>query len=139
MIFLRIRERARERLSEWFCACNMTQFGATLYHPSSTFNSPAYEAFAWFGEEMTGLVIGSLGVAWIIGLIVNGARQQVTSTIRMFCAFIGALVYGMLGIGFLWSYAINGVLSTGIGNYFLISVLVLYSLYWIAVDKRTNG
>lgn len=140
MIFLKIRERFHERASEWFCAASMATWGATLLHPSDTFASPSYEAFArTLGEDGTGLVVGTMGVAWLIGLIINGARQKATSTIRAVCAFFGALVYGLLGLGFVSSYLINGVLSTGIGTYFGLSILALYSLYWIAIDKRTNG
>ena len=139
MIIGRIKKRFQERASEWFCAAVTLSFGATLLHPSETFTSPAYRAFEWPGEFWTGVIVADGGFTWLSGLIVNGARQKVTSTIRMVCAFMGALVFGMLGIGFLGAYFINGVLSTGVGHYLLDSVLVLYTLYHIAADKRENG
>ena len=139
MITGRIVERFRERAPEWYCAANMAQFGATLLHPSETFVAPGFEAFRPFGEVLIGWVIGLLGVAWLVGLIINGARQRITSTIRMFCGFVGAMVYGMLALGFTHSFFANGILPTAIGNNFLISILALYSLYWIAIDKRRNG
>ncbi len=139
MITGRIKERFRERASEWFCAANMAVWGGTLTHPSETFTSPPFQAFRPLGEDITGVLVGGLGLAWLVGLIVNGARQRITSSIRMVCAFVGAMVYGLLAIAFAYSFLLNGILSTGIGTYGLISVLALYSLYWITIDKRDNG
>lgn len=140
MVWLRIQHRFHERSPEWFCAANMAVFGAILLHPSETFASPSFEAFnRLLGEEGSGFVIGTLGVIWLVGLIINGSRQRATSTIRFICAFCGALIYGMLGLGFLVSYFLTGVLSTGIGNYLMISVGALYALRGIAKDKRENG
>ncbi|ORE85308.1 hypothetical protein [Aurantimonas sp. 22II-16-19i] len=139
MIFLRIRHRFHQRASEWFCAANMLQFGLTLMHKSQTFDSPAYTAFRWLGEAWTGAAVGSCGFVWLCGLIVNGARQRVTSTIRAWCAFVGALVYGLLALGFLWSFKMTNLLSTGIGNYALVSVLALYALFHVMRDKREQG
>lgn len=138
-VIVRLRERFHQRASEWFCAANMAVWGAILLHPSETFSSPAYEAFRRIGERGTGFLVGGLGLAWLLGLIINGARQRVTSSIRLTCALVGALVYSMLGVGFVCSYFVNGVLSTGTGTYFLISALAFYSLYWITIDKRING
>lgn len=139
MIVGRIRERFRDRLSEWFCAANMAWAGTALLHPSDTFTSPAYQAFRRFGEDATGWVIGSLGLLWLIGLIVNGSRQRGTSTIRLVCALVGALGYGTMGIGFGYGAWQSGIMNIAGGTYMLMSALALYSLYWIAVDKRTNG
>lgn len=139
MIIGRIKKRFQERASEWFCAAVTLSFGATLLHPSDTFTSPSYRAFEWPGEFWTGVIVSTVGFAWLIGLIINGAKQRITSTIRLVCAFIGALVFGMLGVGFASAYFLTGVLSTGIGHYFLDSLLVLYALYHIAADKRENG
>jgi hypothetical protein len=140
MIFLRIKRRFRGRASEWFCAANMTQWGVTLLHPSPTFKAPAYEKFAQLTDETTtGLVIGGLGLAWLIALIINGARQRMTSSLRMLCAFLGAVIYIILALVFFSSYLINGLLPTLVGTNILIALLALYALYWIAVDKRTNG
>lgn len=139
MIWGRIRERFRDRAAEWFCAGNMTWTGAALLHPSQTFTAPGWQSFRWLGEDLTGYLIGGLGLLWLVGLIINGALQSVTSTIRLGCAFVGSLAYGFLAVGFTFSFLINGVLPTAIGTNFLISALGLYSLFWITVDKRENG
>ena len=138
-IFLRVKHRFRERASEWFCAANLTQFGLSLLHPSQTFDSYAFAAFRNLGEQTTGVFFFLVGFTWFLGLIVNGARQSATSTIRLVCGALGTVSYGLLGLGLLGSYVLTGIWSTGIGNYMLVSILGLYSLYWIAVDKKVNG
>jgi hypothetical protein len=55
------------------------------------------------------------------------------------CGTVGSITFGLFGIGFVGSYFITGILSAGLGLNFLLSLLALYSLFWIAVDKRTNG
>ncbi len=138
-VVLRLIRRFRGRASEWFCAANMFAWGATLLHPSATFTSPAFQAFDRLGEDKTGALVGGCGLVWIVGLIVNGTVESVTTPIRAICAFAGAMVYGFLALGFVFSFQLNGILSTGISNYGLISLLALYSLYWIMRDKRSGG
>lgn len=116
----------------------MFAWGATLLHPSETFTSPAFQAFTVIGEDRTGWLVGGLGALWVLGLIVNGSLENVTSPIRAICAFAGAMVYGFLALGFLFSFRLNGVLSTGISTYGLISILALYSLYWIMRDRKSG-
>lgn len=139
LILVRLARRFRGRASEWFCAANMFAWGATLLHPSETFTSPAFQAFSRMGEDRTGAIVGACGLIWIVGLIVNGSLESVTSPIRAICAFAGAMVYGLLAVGFFYSFQANGVLSTGISNYGLISLLALYSLYWIMRDRRSGA
>lgn len=139
LIFWRLVHRFRGRASEWFCAFNMFAWGATLLHPSATFTSPAYQAFAAIGEDRTGWWVGSCGAIWIVALIINGTLDSVTSPLRAICAFVGSMVFGFLSLGFLYSYQLNGVLSTGVENYALISLLALYSLYWIVRDRKSGA
>jgi hypothetical protein len=139
--FVRIRERFRQRASEWFCAAMLATWGLALLHPSNNFEStPAYEAFSrTIKEENMAAALTLLGVAWLVGLIINGARQRVTSTIRACCAFLGGVIYMVMSLGFLSSYFITGVLTAGPSTYALTSALAFYSLYWITIDKRQNG
>lgn len=138
VILIRLARRFRGRASEWFCATNMAAWGATLLHPSETFTSPAFQGFSWLGEDRTGWLVGACGFAWVAGLIINGSLEAVTSPIRAVCAFLGAMVYGFLSLGFFGSFLLNGVLSTGVSTYSLMSVLALYSLYWIIRDHRAG-
>lgn len=138
MILIKIRKRFRERASEWYCAANLFAFGSTLLHPSTTFTSPAYAAFESVATEaQTGAFCAVVGLLWLVGLIVNGQMQLTTSAVRAVCAAIGGVVYGLLCIGFAGSYYFTGVLSTGIGNYFLVSVLAFYCLFWTMKTART--
>jgi hypothetical protein len=141
LVFVRITERFRQRMSEWFCAANLLGFGMSLLHPSAAFNgNPAYAAFQRnISEEHMAVCLAGLGLLWLVGLIINGSRQKVTSTIRAACAMTGGVVYMVMSLGFLSSYVITGVLGAGVSTYALISALAFYSLYWIIIDKRANG
>ncbi|TPM41528.1 hypothetical protein [Mesorhizobium sp. B2-3-4] len=139
MITGRIVERFRERVSEWFCAGYLFIWGASLLHPSAAFSAPGYAFFRKFGENDVGWTLAGIGLLWLLGLIVNGSRQKATSTIRLCCGVVGSVTFGLFGMGFVGSYYITGILSAGLGLNFLLSLLALYCLYWIAVDKRTNG
>lgn len=141
MFFVRIKERFRQRASEWFCAANLAWWGLSMLHPSDTFGSTkAYTAFArTIKEENMAAALTLLGTAWLVGLIINGARQRITSTIRIICSFAGGVIYMVMALGFLSSYLITGVLGAGPGTYALTSALAFYSLYWVVIDKRQNG
>lgn len=141
MFFVRIKERFRQRASEWYCAANLAWWGFSMLHPSDTFGSTAaYTAFErTITEENMAAALTLLGMLWLVGLIVNGARQRITSTIRIACSFCGGIVYLVMSLGFLSSYIITGVLVAGIGTYALTSALAFYSLYWVVIDKRQNG
>lgn len=142
MIFVRIRERFRQRASEWFCAANLLTWGLVMLHPSNVFgSSTSYEGFkeARITEEQLATGIFILGLLWFTGLVINGSMQKVTSTIRAACALVGGVVYMVMSLAFLSSFFITGVLTAGFTTHGLISALAFYSLYWIAVDKRANG
>ncbi len=138
MVFIRIKNRFRHRASEWFCALNLLLWGVVMLHPSSSFaSSQAYAAFErTVTEEHMASALTALGLLWLAGLIVNGAREKATSLIRATCAAAGGVIYFTMALGFLSSYFITGVLTAGITTYVLISALSFYSLYWIAKDKR---
>ena len=76
MILVHVKRKARKRASEWFCAINLALFGLTLLAPGALFSAPAYAAFqAVLGETGTGVLAFGLGLVWVGGLVVNGARQ----------------------------------------------------------------
>ena len=135
----RIQERFRERAIEWFCAAAMAAWGLGLLHPSLSFTSYAYVAFRGIGETNSGFIGSVIGIGWLIGLIINGAKQRVTSTIRMVCAALGAIAFGILAVGIFYGFLRSGIYSTGVASYAIYSFMSLYSLYWTAVDKRDNG
>lgn len=141
MVFVRIKSRFRHRAAEWFCAANMMFWGLSMVHPSNVFDTGvAYRAFErTITENLMGTVLAIAGLLWLVGLVINGAREKVTSVIRGVCALFGGIVYFVMALGFLSSYFITGVLTGGVSTHFLTSALAFYSLYWIAKDKRTSG
>ena len=143
MIILRIKERARHRISEWFAAANMLGFGMSLLAPGDTFSSASYQAFRQmlpyepFGltpEQQWGFLIATTGFLWLIGLIINGSRQRATMHIRASCGLVGGVVYALSGIlSALWSVSlVPGVL----GRYTLHSRHLRAAERCLFVDRR---
>ena len=136
MILVHVKAKARKRASEWFCAVNLALFGLTLLIPGATFSAPAYAAFeAVLGELWTGTLALVLGLVWAGGLIVNGVREGLTSTVRATCCFVGVIVYGLISIAYGIGAAKSGVLIPAIGGNGAITVLALCCLYWIGEEK----
>ncbi|MBP0617935.1 hypothetical protein [Jiella mangrovi] len=136
MIFVHFRKKARARVSEWFCAVNLALFGLTLLAPGATFEAPAYAAFeAVLGEVLTGALALGLGAVWMGGLIVNGCRQNLTSSVRATCCFAGVIVYGLISVAYAIGAARIGVLMPAVAGNAAIAVLALFCLYWIGEEK----
>ena len=74
------------------------------------------------------LVIGCLR---IIGLVVNGARRNVTPQIRQFSAGIGCLIWSGISYGF----ASSDVVSTWLAIYPLFAVGELVNIHRAAHDQ----
>ena len=136
MILVHVRRKARKRASEWFCAINLVLFGLTLLAPGEIFSAPAYATFqAALGETGTGGLALGLGLVWVGGLVVNGARQGLTSTVRATCCFAGAIVYGLITAAYLIGAMGSGVLSPPVAGNGAITILALCCLYWIGEEK----
>ncbi|NDW06964.1 hypothetical protein [Jiella pacifica] len=142
MILIHIRKKARQRAAEWFCALNLVLFGLTLLAPGATFDLKAYAAFrAVFGEAATGGLTLLVGLVWSVGLVVNGVRQQLTSTVRATCCFAGVIVYALITLAYVFGSVRAGILVPNAGGNAAIMVLALFCLYWIGEEKggRTDG
>ena len=142
MILVHIRKKARQRAAEWFCALNLVLFGLTLLSPGSTFDLKPHAAFqAVFGEAATGGLTLFVGLVWSAGLVVNGVRQQLTSSVRATCCFAGVIAYALITIAYAFGSVQVDILVPNVGGNAAITVLALFCLYWIGEEKgcRTDG
>lgn len=94
-IWIRIQHRFRTRMTEWLLATIMVGLGLLHLLRGDLFIQPAYAGFRTFfgSDEYFGAGMLFLGALRIAGLIVNGARKNVTPHIRMVGAGFGALIF----------------------------------------------
>lgn len=131
-LWIRIRRRFGPRLSEWMFSAITIGWGLIMLWPGDTFELAAYAGFkALFGSDTNvGALMFVLGLARLGGLIVNGARKDVTPWIRLVSAFIGAMVW--VGCGFAQSLA--GVLGVWAVFYPAFAVWELINMHRAATD-----
>ena len=131
-IWIRIQHRFRTRMTEWMLAAITAIWGGVLLLPGDAFNQPAFTGFRdVFGrEEILGSCMMLLGVLRILGLIVNGARQNVTPHIRMVSAAIGCMIFS----GICYCYMLSGIVSTWLAIYPPFVVVELVNIYRAARD-----
>lgn len=111
----------------------MILFGYVLLLPSQTFNQPAFSAFVALvpSETFLGWLMSLIGCLRIIGLVINGARKNVTPQIRQFSATVGCLLWTGISYGF----ASSGVISTWLAIYPLFAVSELVNINRAAHDQ----
>lgn len=136
-LYIRLKHRFGPRLTEWVTAVQTALWGAVLLYPVPTFDGPAWTFFrAAISENAMGAIMLGLGALRLAGLIVNGARKNVTPWIRVFSASIGFLIFSGISCGF----AFAGIVSTWIAIYPVIAAVELINIYRAAHDAgEGNG
>lgn len=132
-IWIRIRHRFGPRMTEWMLAAITALWGAVLLLPADTFDGPAYSFMRaiFFGrEDLLGAIMLALGMIRIGGLIVNGARREVTPWIRMVSAAIGFLIFVGISTGF----ALSGSVSTWLAVYPVFAVIEAVNVFRASHD-----
>lgn len=130
-IYVRIRHRFGPRLSEWYVAVVTFLWGVVLLLPADTFAGPSWVIFrSIMAESSWGILLMVLGALRIGGLIVNGARKNVTPWIRVVSAGGGFLIWSGVSLGF----GLSGVISTGLAVYPAIAILELFNIHRAAHD-----
>lgn len=131
-LYVRIRHRFGTRAAEWLVATQTFLFGCILLLPYDSFDSaPAYSyAKHLISEEALGAVLVFFGALRLVGLFVNGARQDVTPWIRVVSAGVGFLVYTLLT----WSFLLSGVITSWLAFCVPIAVIEIVNVYRAAHD-----
>lgn len=114
-LWVRLQRRFRIRQTEWLLAVITYLWGNVLLLPGNMFNLPDYSGFRdLFGSEsILGVAMMLLGLLRLAGLIVNGARKNVTPHIRMVSAGIGCLIF----FGICYCYVLSGIVSDWLAIY----------------------
>jgi hypothetical protein len=120
-------------MMEWWMAFHTALFGLILLGMPDLFDQPAWTGFASWGisEAALGWVMVLLGFGRIGGLIINGARKNVTPMIRQVSAGIGCLIW----FGIVYGFASSGVVSTWLAIYPLFGIGELVNIHRAAHDQ----
>jgi len=102
-------------MTEWFLAGHPILWSFVHVSLPNLFDQPAWAGFRRiFGDETAlGRVMMILGILRTAGLIVNGARKDVTPVIRQVSAGVGCHIW----VGISYGYASSNVMSTWLAIY----------------------
>jgi quinol-cytochrome oxidoreductase complex cytochrome b subunit len=136
-IYVRIKTRFGLRLSEWMIAVQTLLYGVILLLPYDTFDSSPVYSYARHivSENVLGGVMAFFGVLRLVGLTVNGARQDITPWIRVVSAGAGFMLFSIL----LFSFALSGIPSGWIAICIPILVVEIINVYRAAHDVGEYG
>lgn len=130
-LWIRIQHRFGPRMSEWIIAWIMFVWGLVLLLPADTFEGPNFEFFkAVMSEFHWGIAMAFIGLSRIGGLIVNGARRNVTPWIRVISALFGFMIW----VGICVAFSLSGVVSTWIAIYPTFALVEIVNIYRAAHD-----
>lgn len=132
-IWIRVKHRFGPRMMEWFMALHTIGWGYILLLPDELFTQPAWTGFRglFINEDILGWTMTVLGVLRLLGLIVNGARKDVTPLIRQISAGVGCMIWA----GITYCYASSGIVSTWLAIYPLFAVGELVNIHRAAHDQ----
>ncbi|MDR3473309.1 MAG: hypothetical protein P4M09_16745 [Devosia sp.] len=136
-LYVRISHRFHSRRTEWTAGVQSVIWGLVLLAPGNVFDFPAFIIFrGLIDERLMGWGMVGLGVLRLIGLIVNGARKEVTPWIRVGTAFLGCGVFTSISMGL----AASGVWSTWLAAWPVLAVTELFNIHGAMRDaKVSNG
>lgn len=108
-------------------------WGYVLLLPDNTFGLPVWAGFRdlFYDEVVLGWTMTVLGVLRLIGLVVNGARRDVTPIIRQISAGVGCLIW----VGITYCYASSGIVGTWLAIYPLFAAGELVNIHRAAHDQ----
>ncbi|MCV9960371.1 hypothetical protein OIU34_00530 [Pararhizobium sp. BT-229] len=132
-IWIRIQHRFGPRMMEWFMAFHTIGLGYVLLLPEELFNQPDWLSFRnlFINENALGWSMTLLGILRLLGLVINGARKDVTPLIRQVSAGVGCLIW----VGISYCYASSGIVSTWLAIYPLFAVGELVNIHRAAHDQ----
>jgi hypothetical protein len=136
-LWIRIQHRFGPRLTEWMLAAIAAGWGAIMLLPADTFSLPSYAGFRQlFGSELAlGLTMLFVGLACIVGLIINGARRQVTPWIRCVSAGFRFVIW----VGMFSAHALAGLIGVWAIFYPVFAAVELINIYRAAHDAGESN
>lgn len=129
-VYVRIRARFHERVAEWMLGAISAGWGAALLIPG-VYDGPT---FAYARHIMPAAVFGGVmlffGVLRLIGLYINGARQDVTPWIRVAGAAVGFMLFSLVT----FSFSLAGTLGVWVAVYPVFIVFEIVNILRAAHD-----
>ena len=126
----RARSRFRDRALEWEHSIMATLFGGIIIANPDVVQGPSFTAFPITWLWLWGPVILTVGVACLIALSVNGFMAKPTALVRAAAAAMRVIVFGLLSLGFLFSWS----WPTALAVYPVIAFFGLFPLFWTILD-----
>lgn len=134
-LWISISHRFGPRVMEWFLAYILLVWGSILLLPSDTFSNKGYAIFRQImPEDNWGYLFVFWGVLRLGGLVVNGARKQVTPWIRVVSAALGFLIWVGISTGF----ALSGLVAPWIAIYPTFAMMEMVNIWRASRDVGEN-
>lgn len=129
-VYVRVKARFGTRVAEWLLACVALVWGLALFVPG-VYDGPT---FAYARHLVPGGLFGGsmafFGALRLVGLFVNGARQDVTPWIRVAGAAAGFMAFIFIS----FSFALAGILGVWIAIYPTFAVFEVVNIVRAAHD-----
>lgn len=143
-IVLRVVHRAQQRFVEWLAGFQTMLLGLIFMHDGDTFaTSRNFQFFQRIAsEDKWAIALFLLGAIRVAGLIVNGARQDITPWIRAAGAFVGFMIFFGFTYGFALSWlSTNGPPAIGMAMFGPAAVAELAAIIYSVRDAKAyrNG
>lgn len=131
-LWIRLRAEFTPRLSEWMLGITMLLWGTAAIFEYGLFAQPEYIGFRLiFGDSLLlGLVMTALGIARLVGLLINGVRERVTPWVRVSSAGVGFLIW----IGMICAYAMSPLPGVWVAIYPVFASVEVVNVYRGARD-----
>lgn len=137
-IVLRVAHRFQQRFVEWLAATQIMLAGVVLLDSADTFAlSPTYSIFVQYAsEDQWGLFLFGVGAMRLLGLLVNGARQDITPWIRAIGAVIGFFTFGFFNYAALTTWWTTATPGLGLAIYGPAMIAEVASFYYSLRDAK---
>lgn len=129
-VYVRVKARFGLRVAEWMLATITLTWGLSVLLPG------VYEGrnFAYIHDLLPGNLLGGVmaffGALRLVGLFVNGARQDVTPWLRVAGAAVGFLAFALIS----FSFALAGTLGVWVALYPTFAVFEVVNIVRAAHD-----
>ena len=136
---LRLNIMEQGRATEWLASLVLLNLALILAWPGETTTSTSgFRTFVELGLDDAALAapLGFFSTLRMAALYVNGNWLR-SPAVRMVGSVVGASVFAMVGMAFLWPAIEHGsAVSTGVAVYFTLAVFDALSAYRSGADVR---
>lgn len=130
-IYVRVRARFGTRVAEWLLALVMALWGVSLLLTNTYDTSPTFGYMRHLiPENVLGWTMVGFGLLGLVGLFINGARQDVTPWIRVARAAVGFMLFTLIS----FSFTLAGTLGVWVAIYPVFAIFEVANVLRAAHD-----